>query len=217
MTLRRLLQHAWQPAPADPLEASIQRLVFAVVAGFLLVLCVVYGTLLTAQGKPVLGGSLVVLLAATLGCAAWMRFSGRTGGALGGLMAVVFGVLSYVTLHQPASLPAAGWWLSIVPFVLAGAGMFRTAIGSVFAFIAIVTWLQFSPVPPFEVESDIPPWRRYSAVAGSELVALSLIVIAMRRRSQVAQALRPRAPKPRPQPPPRRVSWPTCRTRCARR
>ena len=103
---------------------------------------------------------------------------------------VVFAVLAWQALQQGRDLPAAGWWLSIVPFILAGAGLHRLAIGAVLGFIGVVTWLYLAPttLAP-EPVALVAPWRRYAAVVGSELLALSLIILAMRHRARVAHTL----------------------------
>jgi signal transduction histidine kinase/CheY-like chemotaxis protein len=174
----------------DPIEATIQRWVFTVVACIAVGVGTVYIAALLWQGLGVYAGLMSAMVAVALGSALWARRSGRHAGPLGVLLSMLFGVLAYGTLHQDATLPAAGWWLSIVPFMFAGAGLFRMAIGSVLAFVAIVSWLHLAAgSPPFPVEAVITPLRRYAAVVGSELVALSLIIIAMQRRSQVARAL----------------------------
>jgi two-component system sensor histidine kinase BarA len=103
----------------------------------------------------------------------------------------MFACLSVVTLRQGPDLPAAGWWLSTLPFILASAGFHYLAIGSAVAFLAIVSSMFFGLTTSMEVPSDmvLAPIRHYIAIVGSQLVAMWLIIMAMRSRAEVTNAL----------------------------
>ena len=172
------------------IDGTVQHRLFVLSACLILVLALGYGVVHALQGRY----DLAVLKAAGFGftaaCWWWASRTGQYAWPMIALGLVVFAVLAWEALQQGRDLPAAGWWLSIVPFVLAGAGLYRLAIGAVLGFIGVVTWLYFGPATM--APDPVPllgPWRRYSAVVGSELLALSLIILAMRRRAQVASAL----------------------------
>jgi two-component system, NarL family, sensor histidine kinase BarA len=103
----------------------------------------------------------------------------------------LFACLSIVTLRQGPDLPAAGWWLSTLPFILASAGFHYLAIGSAVAFLAIVSSMFFGFTASLEVPGDmvLAPTRHYIAIVGSQLVAMWLIIMAMRSRAEVMNAL----------------------------
>jgi signal transduction histidine kinase/ActR/RegA family two-component response regulator len=172
------------------IDGGVQRRLFVLSACLILILSLTYGVAHASQGRY----DFAVLKAAGFGftaaCWWWASRTGRYARPMIALGLVVFAVLAWHALHQGRDLPAAGWWLSIVPFILAGAGLYRLAIGAVLGFIGVVTWLYFGPATmALEPVSFVGPWRRYTAVVGSELLALSLIILAMRGRAQVARVL----------------------------
>jgi two-component system sensor histidine kinase BarA len=172
------------------IDGPVQQRLFVLSACLILVLSLAYGVLHASQGRH----DVAVLNAAGLGftaaCWWWARRTGQYARPMIALGLVVFAVLAWQALQQGRDLPAAGWWLSIVPFILAGAGLHRLAIGAVLGFIGVVTWLYLAPatLAP-EPVALVAPWRRYAAVVGSELLALSLIILAMRHRARLAHTL----------------------------
>ena len=177
------------PSPQD-LEDAAQRPLFITLSVFAAVVLSLYGLLFLLQGVRLLAmmAGLVVLVVAACAVAAWR--SGRVTAPLRALAVTLFLSLGLVTLQQGPSLPAAGWWLSVLPFILAGAGLYHLAIGAVLGFVTIVLVASLGGALPFlPVEPAIPAWRRYAAVFGSELLALVLIIVAMRSRARVAAAL----------------------------
>jgi two-component system, NarL family, sensor histidine kinase BarA len=177
------------PASRD-IDGAVQHRLFVLCACLIIALSLAYGAVHASQGRYDLALLKAAAFGFTAACWWWARRAGNYAQAMIALGLVVFAVLAWEALHQGRDLPAAGWWLSIVPFVLAGAGLYRLAIGAVLGFIGVVTWLYFGPAAmSLEAEAPVGPWRRYAAVVGSELLALSLIILAMRGRAKVARAL----------------------------
>jgi two-component system sensor histidine kinase BarA len=181
--------HASLPSPHE-LEQAAQRPLFVALTVFAVVLLAAYALAFALQGVRVLAALAALVLLVALACAAVAWRTGRYTGPLRGLTVSLFAVLALVTLQQGPALPAAGWWLSILPFILAGAGLYYLAIGSVLGFLAIVATVSLGgALPLLPLEPAVPPWRRFAAVMGSELLALVLIIVAMRSRARVARAL----------------------------
>jgi two-component system sensor histidine kinase BarA len=177
------------PSPRD-LEQAAQRPLFIALTLVAAPLLVAYAVAFALHGARLLALLAALVLLAVGACAAVAWRSGRFTGPLRGLAVSLFTVLGLVTLQQGPSLPAAGWWLSILPFILAGAGLYYLAIGSVLGFLAIFAFVSLGgALPLLPLEATVEPWRRYAAVVGSELLALVLIIVAMRSRARVAQAL----------------------------
>jgi len=180
------------PGNAEDFERTVQRRLFMYMNGFFLCAMLAYGAIYFVQHRSELAWMCVLGGAGNLAFLIWALRSGRYTAPLRALGAFSFVLLAGVTLQQGATLPAAGWWLSVIPFLLAGGGLYFMAMGSVLAFIMIVTLLHFgvpSGVSLMSIENTVEPWRRYAAVVGSELLALSLIVLAMRWRIELARAL----------------------------
>jgi signal transduction histidine kinase len=177
------------PAASD-LDRVTQKRVFFSLAGFAgsaLSLYALAFWLRDARAEALEVAIVALLIAAGVGLSAR---AGSYQWPLRGLVVCLFAWLTWNTLKQGTGLAAAAWWLSVVPFILAGAGMHYLAIASVLSFVVTVVllysqpgWLALPAVAPIE------PWRRLFAVIGSELLALSLIIVAMRSRARVAQAL----------------------------
>jgi signal transduction histidine kinase/CheY-like chemotaxis protein len=180
------------PLSFEALERLIQQRMFAAMAGLIGLATAVYGGIYAVQRKAGLAWLCAVACTVTLGCAAWAARTRRFVGPLRTVGLVMLALLCWVTLQQGEGLPAAGWWLSVIPFMMAGAGLHYLAIGCVVAFVAVVSVLHFGPpaaVPGLVPELGVEPWRRYAAVVGSELLALTLIILTMRWRVEVARAL----------------------------
>lgn len=173
-------------------ERSVQARLFWTLTAFLLPTLAFYITVNLRTGQH-LNATLQAIILAMLGVSVLVaRRTRRHAWPLRIVCTGMFVVLSIATVQQGLSLPAAGWWLSIVPFVLAGGGLHGMAILAVAAFIAIVTGLYLGwigEVPAWLAQSGVPAWRRYLAVVGSELLALSLILLSMRSRRELAEAL----------------------------
>jgi signal transduction histidine kinase/ActR/RegA family two-component response regulator len=124
-------------------------------------------------------------------CALWAR-RGDVRWPMRISSAVMVALLAWQALLQGPSLPAAAWWLSVMPLILAAAGLYVMAIATVAAFVGVVTWLFSMPVASGlgpDTLASVAPWRTYVAVVGSEAIALAVIVMSMRRRSAVTHAL----------------------------
>jgi signal transduction histidine kinase len=177
------------PSTQD-LEQAARRPLFIALSLFAALLVSFYALAFLLEGKRLLALMAGLVLLAVAACAAAACRSGRFSGPLRGLTVSLFAVLGLVTLQQGPALPAAGWWLSVLPFILAGAGLYHLAIGAVLGFLAIFAVVSLGGALPFlPAEPTVEPWRRYAAVVGSELLALVLIIVAMRSRARVAQAL----------------------------
>jgi signal transduction histidine kinase/CheY-like chemotaxis protein len=182
--------------PKPPLPAALdldrvtQKRVFFSLAGFAgsaLSLYALAFWLRDARAEALEVAIVALLIAAGVGLSAR---AGSYQWPLRGLVLCLFAWLTWNTLKQGTGLAAAAWWLSVVPFILAGAGMHYLAIASVLSFVATVVLLYSQPGwLPLPAVAPIEPWRRLFAVIGSELLALSLIIVAMRSRARVAQAL----------------------------
>ena len=171
-------------------EHSTQRTVFRMMAWFIIPVLPLYAVAFIRSGQWVYVGLLSVASLSAIGCLVVARRRDSYAWPLRISTGVVGTILAYVTLLQGPSLPAAGWWLSIFPFFLAVGGLHHMAIGMVAAFLAVVTYMQIDgPLPAFATTETVGTLRRYAAVAGSEVLALLLIIISMRRQSQVAKAL----------------------------
>lgn len=191
-TLKRTFASpAAQTLSSAELEHTVQKRIFLCMASFVMLATASYAVAYLVQNNtaplPMLG--LLTVFAA--GCIAWAVKSGRYDWPLRTLGVCAMVLLAWSTLKQGQQLPAAGWWLSIIPFILAGGGLHRLAIAAVLAFIGIVTCLHFAPPGLLwgAPQEFIPSWRRYAAIIGSELLALTLIILAMRWRLDVARAL----------------------------
>ena len=176
----------------DELERGMQRRMFNALAIFIAGLTAIYACIFAWRGQAAMAGETSVACAFVLGCIVLARRRDDPTVPMCALSTVVFLWLATGTLRQGPALPAAGWWLSIIPFILVGAGFYRLAISAVLVFIGLVTYMQFGltwlgAFPTTELA--IEPWRHYAAVVGSELLALALILVAMRSRAQVAGAL----------------------------
>jgi signal transduction histidine kinase/CheY-like chemotaxis protein len=174
------------------MEHSVRARLFWTMTGFIVVLATGYLLYHATAGRRLYAMLLAVALAATLGTAALAWRTRSYVWPLRLLCASLFTVLAVVALLQGPDLPAAAWWLSIIPFVLAGGGLHYMAIAAVAGFVAVVSALQFGGVdaawlgPP---EPIIEPWRHYAAVVGSELLALALILLSLRHRQDHAAEL----------------------------
>lgn len=176
---------------ATDLDDTTQKRIFFAFGGFAIAVLAVYAVVFWVRGTRAFAlESLVAALAAAAGVGLSLRARSHVW-PLRVLSISVFSWLTWTTLKQGSDFPAAAWWLSIVPFILAGAGLHYLAIGAVFAFAGTVSVLYFQPVWfPTPVTRDVvEPWRRYAAVIGSELLALWMIIVAMRSRVRVAEAL----------------------------
>ena len=187
---RHLQMTHW--ATADDLERAMQRRFFSLMLSFAVLSTSAFAFTFAWQRQwtPAVVNATITLV--SLACARWAWTTGRTDWPMRTVSTVMIALLGWQTLQQGAELPAAGWWLSVVPFILAGAGLHRMAVGAVVVFIAIVTVLFFGPgVDAFGLAlgNDVGPTRRYVAVVGSEFLALALILTAMHRRRAAAQAI----------------------------
>lgn len=184
-----------QEAPwvsADELERAMHRRFFSLMLGFALLSTSAFALAFAWQRQwtPALVNATITLV--SLACGQWAWRTGRTDRPMQAVSIAMIALLGWQTLRQGAELPAAGWWLSVVPFILAGAGLHRMAVGAVVVFVAIVTLLFFGPaVETFGLTrvTDLEPARRYVAVVGSEFLALAMILAAMHRRRVAAQAI----------------------------
>jgi signal transduction histidine kinase/CheY-like chemotaxis protein len=185
------LKVAFFNAPHTPLSSrelvhGVQRRMFTFLTTFIVFIMLSYAVVYTVKGDQRLAWLNVTAAGIGIACTAAGHKLQTFAWPMRIMMVAIFGMLTMTTLEQGPGLPAAGWWLSIVPFILAGAGLYRLAIAGVFGFIAVVSWIHFSPgAAPVEVE----PWRRYTAVVGSETLALLVISVAMRSHTSVARAL----------------------------
>jgi two-component system, NarL family, sensor histidine kinase BarA len=177
---------------ADDLERTAQRHHFRLMFVFSLLSTTGFAAvfMLLRQWTPALMHAAAAALA--LACGLWARHARRAEWAMGVLSTAMVAMLGWQMLQQGSGLPSAAWWLSVMPLILAGAGLHRFAIASVLLFVVIVSWLFFGPqaavagiVPPVEV----PPSRQYVAVVGSELLALAFILLTLRRRREAARAI----------------------------
>jgi signal transduction histidine kinase/CheY-like chemotaxis protein len=174
------------------LEHSVRARLFWTMTGFMGVLVTGYLLVHASAGRRLYAALLAAVLLAAGLTAALARRTGSYVWPLRLLCASVFVVLAWVALRQGPDLPAAAWWLSIIPFVLAGGGLHYLAIAAVAGFVAVVTALQFGWVDAAWAgapEPVVEPWRHYAAVIGSELLALALILLSLRHRQEHAAEL----------------------------
>ena len=179
------------PSPQE-LAHYVQKRLFLAFAAFVFCLACTYGVVSLSNGR-VLGHAnavaAAILAVATVLIAASALARGSYVWPFRLLAIPLVAYLSVLTLQQGQSLPAAGWWLSIIPFILGGAGLNYLAAAVVVDFIAIVLWFYFGPSALPLGGEPVEEWRRVAAVIGSELLALGLIYVAMQSRAKVSDAL----------------------------
>ena len=143
MSISRRFRKAFVAAPlplpsATDLEHDTQRRMFRAFAGMAVVLLAVYGVVFWLRDQRGYALECLVIAVAVLVAAAAAARADAYAWPLRLLSGVMFAWLAVHTLAQGPSLPGAGWWLSIIPFILAGAGMYHLAIAAVFAFVGTV-------------------------------------------------------------------------------
>ena len=176
----------------DDLEHTVQRRLFLCMAAVNIVLATVFGIFDAAQHRMALAWMCAAGVIGSVLVLTWAVRSGRYTWPLRLFGGFVFVLLGWATLQQGETMPSAGWWLSVIPLILAGGGLYYMAMGSVLTFIGIVTVLHFGLPGDFIAiphETVVEPWRRFTAIVGSELLALTLIVLSMRWRMEMARAL----------------------------
>ena len=180
----------WPSAAA--LELATQRRFFALMIGFVLLMTGAFSVSFALQELWIPAWRNAAMAAFGAACGIWAWRTGRVAAPMRAVAIVIAAMLAWQTLRQGVSLPAAGWWLSVTPLLLAGAGMHRMAVAVVVVFVAIVTLLFFGPsIESLGIASidDPAPARQYIAVVGSEFFALGMILMAVRRRREAAQAI----------------------------
>jgi len=174
------------------LEHSVRARLFWTMTGFMGVILTGYLLYHASAGRRLYAALLASVLLAIGLTAALARRTGSYAWPLRLLCGSLFVALALVTLRQGPDLPAAAWWLSIIPFMLAGGGLHYLAIAAVAGFVAVVTALHFGWADSAWVgapDSVVEPWRHYAAVIGSELLALALILLSLRHRQDHAAEL----------------------------
>jgi len=174
------------------LEHSVRARLFWTMALFTGVIASGYLLYHAVTGRHLYAALLAVVLAAVVATALLARRSGRYEWPLRILCGALFAALALSALRQGPGLKAAAWWLSIIPFVLAGGGLHYMAMAAVAGFAAVFTALHFGWVHAAwlgPAESNIEPWRHYAAVIGSELLALVLILLSLRHRQELGAEL----------------------------
>jgi signal transduction histidine kinase/CheY-like chemotaxis protein len=176
----------------DDFEHSVQRRLFLSMAAVTIAVATMFSIVDAANHRTTLAWLGVIGATGSVLVLAWAVRTGRYAWPLRLFCGFMFALLGWATLQQGKNMPAAGWWLSVIPLILASGGLFYTAMGSVLAFICIVTLLHFGDpgvLVTATPEASIEPWRRFTAIVGSELLALTLIVLSMRWRMMMALAL----------------------------
>lgn len=101
--------------------------------------------------------------------------------------------LCWRTLAQGADgLPAAGWWLSVLPFVLSAGGFHVTAGVFLAAFVACTSIIYTAPSWNFVAShypSSVEPAGQFLAAVGSELMAVMVIVFSMCRHASIHRSM----------------------------
>ncbi|WP_280151636.1 ATP-binding protein [Piscinibacter sp. XHJ-5] len=181
---------AW-PSAAE-LERTTQRRYLALLLAFALTFTSGFAIAFTVQQAWEEAIANAAMAAVSLACAAWAWRTSRPEWPMRVLSAALIAMLAWKTVEQGAPLPAAGWWLSIMPFILAGAGLYAMAVGGVTLFVTVVTWLYFGPhagTAALGEYAGIGPTRQYIAIVGSEAIALVMILAAIRGRRETARAI----------------------------
>ena len=202
-----LLDRWWHAAPAASaasgdasapwptaaeLEAVQQRRYVMLLFGFAIAIPGAFAAGYALQGLLHDALRCAALAGVAIACSAWSCRSGRTDAPVRLLALALVGVLAWRTLQQGAPMTASAWWLSIMPFVLAGAGLHLAAVGAVAIFVAIVSWLYFATADGLQAIRDVGsvgPLRQYIAAVGSEALALAMILIAVKSRRDVARVI----------------------------
>ena len=175
------------------LERHTQMGFFSLLAAFVFVPSMGFGLVRLWQGDlPVLASINFGSALLALGCWLWAMHRGDAQWPMVVLGAPTLAALSWVTLRQGEMIPAAGWWLAILPFVFAGGGFNRMALLSMTAFMGVTGLLFFGPpVETLGISPD-PGVTRESHIASvlmSELLAVVLLATVVHRRMTSAAAL----------------------------
>ena len=197
-TIKRRLAELLAPPQVElltsaQLERHTQLGFFTLLAGFVFVPSVVFGVMRWVQGElPLLVTINGVSALLSLGCWLWALHSGNARGPMWVLGVPTVLVLSWLTLRQGDGIPAAGWWLGILPFVFAGGGFNRMALLAMTAFLGVTGLLFFGPPPESLGITADPGVTRESHIASvmmSELLAVVLLASVIHRRITSAAAL----------------------------
>lgn len=131
------------------------------------------------------------VIAVVLGCWVWASQTGSVRSPTRVIAITILVVLSVQTLRQGEGIHGAGWWLSTLPFVLAAGGYHRLAGASLAVFIGIVGVIYLAPgLNPFQGQyMQVSPGLQLASILGSEAVAVALIWVSMRRRSNITKAI----------------------------
>ncbi len=175
------------------LERHTQMGFFTLLASFVFVPTTAFGILRLIQGDlPMLVVLNFASASLALGCWLWAVYRGDAHLPMLVLGVPVIGLLSWLTLRQGEGIPAAGWWLGILPFVFAGGGFNRMALLAMAAFLSVTGLLFFGPpLHTLGITPD-PGVTRASHIASvllSELLAVVLLATVVHRRITSAAAL----------------------------
>ena len=180
------------PIAAAQREKHTQMSFFLLLAASVFAASVVFGVLRAIEGAlPRVGANIVLASIAAL-CWWWARRSGDAERPMVLLGVPTLALLSWLTLRQGDAIPAAGWWLSILPFVFAGGGFYKMAALAMVLFTAVVLFLFFGPaLPVFGIEADLSVTRlnRFLSIMLSELLAVVFVATMVHRRRRALAAL----------------------------
>lgn len=190
-SLDSLSTSAERLASGVDLERSNQRVFFGLMAAFSFVSSMLFGVLFLRAGNLEQAGMniTVALVVATASVWAVHRKDGRWPMRV--VSVAMVALLSVQTLRQGVGLHSAGWWLSVIPFILASGGFPLLAAASLGTFIVVVLVVYLAPsLNPFAGSLvDVTYERQLISILGSEMLAVALIVLSMKRRSKISRAL----------------------------
>jgi signal transduction histidine kinase/CheY-like chemotaxis protein len=182
---------AEQDATGSELEGGSRRMFFTLMTGFSLVTTIGFSV-----GHYLDGAENEALLNAVVACVvlAALALSTKASSLRWPMMVVTLAIVALLatqTLRQGQGLHGAGWWLSVIPFVLAAGGFHRLALTVLAVFFGVVSVLYLAPeLNPFHASPKlVSPGRQLFAILGSECLAVALIVASMKRRTNIARAL----------------------------
>ena len=175
------------------LERHTQMGFFSLLAAFVFAPSVSFGLVRLWQGDlPVLAAINFASALLALVCWLWAMHRGDAQWPMVVLGAPTLVALSWVTLRQGEMIPAAGWWLAILPFVFAGGGFNKMALLAMTAFMGVTCMLFFGP--PIETlgispDRSVTRESHIASVLLSELLAVVLLATVVHRRITSAAAL----------------------------
>ena len=178
--------------PAE-LERLARLRFFEALAG-IIAICLLLFAGTRALGRQWVPMAVNLAMLAVLGvCWAWARRTADASRPMTVVGCTLALMLAWRTLMQGDQVPAAGWWLSVLPFVFAGGGFYRLAAASAALFLGVIALLFYGPDPAslgVPRDEHMSHGTRFASIVLSDLVAALVLAAVVQRRVIGAAALR---------------------------